>query len=219
MKVGGSLASDTVCLRALCNEIANVAEKTKVLVVPGGGEFADAVRAADARFGLKPQVSHRMAALGMDQYGLLLSELIPKGRVAFSLPVVEGLSSSGHAVVLLPSRLVFRARSLPSSWDVTSDSIAAYVARRLDVRKLVLVSDVDGVFSADPKVDAHAELMGEVSASGLLELSVRTSVDRCLPRMLLKYGLDGYVVNGRFPERVSQLLAGEKTVCTHILAK
>ncbi len=219
VKVGGSLASDPACLRALCNGLAKVAEKTKVLVVPGGGEFADAVREADARFALNPQVSHRMAVLGMDQYGLLLSELIPRRRVAFSLGVVEGLSSPGRTVVLLPSRLVFRARSLPSSWDVTSDSIAAYVARRLDASKLVLVTDVDGVFSANPKVDAHAELIGEVSALGLLGLGVRTSVDMMLPRMLLKFGLDCYVLNGHFPERISKVLSGEKTVCTHVLPK
>jgi hypothetical protein len=122
-------------------------------------------------------------------------------------------------VVLLPSRLVFRARSLEASWDVTSDSVAAYVAGRLGSNKLVLVTDVDGVFSGDPKVDAGAELMEEVPASGLLELGVRTSVDRFLPRLLLKLGLECFVVNGRFPERVARVLAGESTVCTRVIPK
>jgi aspartokinase-like uncharacterized kinase len=216
VKVGGSLAASAAVLRALCVELGKLGGRFRLLVVPGGGEFADAVRAADARFELSSQVSHKMAVLGMDQFGLMLSDLIPRSRVAFSLSVVEGLSGSGRLVVLLPSRLVFRARSLPASWDVTSDSIAAYVAGRLSVSRLVLVTDVDGVFSADPKVDLHAELVGEVSASGLLELGVRTSVDMFLPRMLLKFGLDCFVVNGCFPERVSQVLGGQKTVCTRI---
>lgn len=219
IKVGGSLASDPAILRALCTELAKTAERFRVLVVPGGGEFADVVRAADSRFSPSSQVSHKMAVLGMDQFGLLLSDLTPNSRVALSLSVVEGLSGSGRVVVLLPSRLVFRARSLPCSWDVTSDSIAAYVAGRLGVGKLVLVTDVDGVFGADPKVNSQADLLSEVSASGLLELSVKTSVDRFLPRLLVKFGLDCFVVNGRFPERVTKLLAGENTVCTHILAK
>jgi aspartokinase-like uncharacterized kinase len=46
-------------------------------VVPGGGEFADVVRCLDERFSLTCGVSHRMAILGMDQYGLLLSDLMP----------------------------------------------------------------------------------------------------------------------------------------------
>ena len=219
VKVGGSLAADSAVLRALCAELARAGGKCRLLVVPGGGEFADVVRASDSRFALSSQISHKMAVLSMDQFGLLLSDLIPKSHVAFSLGVVEGLSGSGRVVVLLPSRLVFRARSMVASWDVTSDSIAAYVAGRLDVGKLVLVTDVDGVFSGDPKVNAGAELLEEVSASGLLELDVRTSVDRFLPRVLLKFGLGCFVVNGRFPERVSQLLIGNSTVCTRIIPK
>jgi aspartokinase-like uncharacterized kinase len=219
VKVGGSLAADVAVLRTLCAELTNVAERFRLVVVPGGGEFADIVRTVDKRFGLGSRVSHRMAVLGMDQYGLVLSELIPKSRLAYSLGVVEGLSSSGRVVVLLPSRLVFRARSLEASWDATSDSIAAYVAARLGAEKLVLVTDVDGVFSADPKADMHAELLEEVSASALLQLGVRTSVDRFLPRLLLKFGLGCFVVNGRFPERVSRVLAGELTVCTCIKAE
>jgi len=219
IKVGGSLAVNPDVLRGLCVELSHVAERFRVVVVPGGGEFADVVRVADGRFGLGSRVSHRMAVLGMDQFGLLLSELIPGCRVASSLGVVGGLSGSGRVVVLLPSRLVFHARSLAASWDVTSDSIAAYVAGRLGAGKLVLVTDVDGVFSGDPKVDAGAELIAEMSASGLLELGVRTSVDRFLPRLLLKFGLGCFVVNGRFPERVARVLAGETTVCTRIVPR
>ena len=219
IKVGGSLAVDPPVLRALCVEFSRVAVGCRVVVVPGGGEFADVVRDVDARFGLGSWVSHRMAVLGMDQFGLLLSDLIPGCRVACSLGVVGGLAGSGRLVVLLPSKLVFRARSLVASWDVTSDSIAAYVAGRLGAGKLVLVTDVDGVFTGDPKVDAGAELVEELSASGLLEWGVRTSVDLVLPRVLLKFGLECFVVNGYFPERVAQVLAGKKTVGTHIIPK
>jgi aspartokinase-like uncharacterized kinase len=219
VKVGGSLAADAAVLRALCLELGKTGEHCRLAVVPGGGEFADVVRAMDSRFGLNAGVVHRMAVLGMDQYGLVLAGLVPRSRVAFSLGAIHGLSGSGRVVVLLPSRLVFRARSLKASWDVTSDSIAAYVAGRLDARKLVLVTDVDGVFTVDPKADAGAEFLKEISATGLLELGSRTSVDKFLPRMLLKYDLSCFVVNGRFSERVVKVLAGEETVCTRIVPR
>ena len=217
IKVGGSLASDSTVLRNLCAELSKVAERFRLVVVPGGGEFADVVRTVDSRFGLKPAVSHRMAVLGMDQFGLLLSQLIPGCRLACSLSVIRGLSSSGRVVVLLPSHLVFRARSLEASWDVTSDSIAAYVAGRLGVNKLVLATDVNGIFSSDPKKDANAELERVVSVSTLLQRGLRTSVDKYLPNLLLKFGLDCYVFNGLFPERVGHILANEDALCTHIV--
>jgi aspartokinase-like uncharacterized kinase len=40
-----------------------------------------------------------------------------------------------------------------------------------------------------------------------------------LPRLLLKFGLGCFVVNGRFPERVRQVLAGERVVCTRIVPR
>ena len=52
VKVGGGLARDAgdEALRALCTAIAEAAARHPLLVVPGGGEFADAVRAHDRRF-------------------------------------------------------------------------------------------------------------------------------------------------------------------------
>ncbi len=219
IKVGGSLAADAAGLRALCGELGKAGERFRLVVVPGGGEFADVVRTMDSRFVLDSRVTHRMAVLGMDQYGLLLSTLIPECRTALSLGTVPALSGSGHVVVLLPSRLVLRARSLDASWEVTSDSIAAYVAGRLKTQKLVLVTNVDGVFTSDPKIDANAALLKEMSASGMFGVNSRTSVDKSLPHMLLRYGLECSVVNGLFPERVTKVLAGEEAICTHISAK
>ena len=81
VKVGGSLAAYPEKLKALCAKLSEVSKKHKLIVVPGGGEFADTVRALDKRFNLSPAVSHRMAILGMDQYGFLLSHLLPDSCV------------------------------------------------------------------------------------------------------------------------------------------
>ena len=76
VKVGGSLGDDDA-LRAFCTALGELGERHPLLVVPGGAGFADAVRDADRRFGLSAEASHRMAILGMEQFGWLLSELIP----------------------------------------------------------------------------------------------------------------------------------------------
>src|SRR3954471_3479115 len=78
-KVGGGLgrgAGDDA-LRALCRALGELGERHPLLVVPGGAWFADAVREADRRFALPATTSHRMAVLGMEQFGWLLRELIP----------------------------------------------------------------------------------------------------------------------------------------------
>lgn len=206
-------------LRKLCKKLADFAEKYSLLVVPGGGEFADAVREVDRRYSLSPVAAHRMAILGMDQYGLLLSDLIPNSRIVQSLDEAAEVSQLKRVPILLPSKLMLREGVLKASWDVTSDSIAAYVASRLNAHRLLLVTDVDGVFTRDPKVDSDAKLVKEIRATELLKLESRTSVDRYLPKVLLEASLNCFVVNGRYPKRIRNLLADKPTNCTLIVAK
>jgi aspartokinase-like uncharacterized kinase len=120
VKVGGGIGDD-----ALPGVCAALSHRRSLLVVPGGGRFADAVREADRRHGLHAHTSHRMAILAMEQFGWLLSDLI------VGVPV------------LLPAGLPLD--ELPASWAVTSDSIAAWVAHRVGADRLVLVKAGPGV--------------------------------------------------------------------------
>jgi aspartokinase-like uncharacterized kinase len=213
IKVGGSLAENPAELRALCNMISELAKKYELIVVPGGGRFADVVRDFDLRFALPKAMSHRMAILAMDQYGLLLSNFIPNSCKIYTLEEAEQ-RSQGKVQVFLPSQFMLKEDPLENSWDVTSDSIAAYVASRLGAAKVLLVTDVDGIFTEDPKKHADAKLIRILSAAQLLALGRRTSVDRFLPKLLLKADVICYVVNGNHPERVEAILAGQHTTGT-----
>ena len=106
---------------------------------PAARGFADAVRDADRRFGLQAETAHRMAILGMEQFGWLLSDLIPGAERCTDLTH----AGAGRTRVLLPAGLSLD--ELPASWDVTSDSIAAWVAREAGAERLVLVKAADGL--------------------------------------------------------------------------
>jgi len=215
LKVGGSLAEYPVSLRKLCRRLAFFAKDHKILVVPGGGKFADLVRDFDKTYGLSSKAAHKTAILAMDQFGLFLSDITPNSYVSYSLGKVKNCRS-GQLPIFLPSRFIFRKDPLEHSWDVTSDSIAAYVAGVLQAEKLILVTDVDGVFTEDPKKDLDAKLIADMSANQLLSGNKRTSVDRTLPKILLKTKLNCYVVNGKHPKRIRAVLENEKSVYTHV---
>jgi len=215
LKIGGSLAEYPASLRKLCKELASVAKDHKILIVPGGGRFADTVRDFDKAYGLSNTIAHKMAILAMDQFGLFLSDITPNSCVSYSLEKVKN-SPSGTLPIFLPSRFIFHKDPLESSWDVTSDSIAAYIAGIVHAKKLVLVTDVDGIFTENPKKSLDAKLIAEVSAKRLLSWNKRTSVDRTLREILLKTELDCYVVNGKHPRRIKAVLEEQKSVCTHI---
>jgi 5-(aminomethyl)-3-furanmethanol phosphate kinase len=213
VKVGGSLAADPQKLKTLCTQLEELAKKYPLIIVPGGGEFADCVRSLDKRFSLSAKATHRMAILGMDQYGLLLADLVAGSYVVDSLETASK-TVLGRLTVFLPSKLMLSEDRLENSWDVTSDSITVYIADRLGADKVLLVTDVDGVFTSDPKTHPDAKLLPEVAVRDLLALNQKTSIDRYLPKILEKTGLECVVVNGLFPERLESILAGKNAICT-----
>ncbi len=217
MKIGGSLAEMPKELRALCVVIRGLAAKHSFVIVPGGGRFADAVREYDSKFRLPPSVAHKLAIMGMDQYGILLSQLIPDAQTFEKISGIQEVLDNGKVPVLLPYKQIKHDKILEESWDVTSDSIAAKVASQLHAKKLILVTDVDGIFEADPKEYRRAKLMPKISIGTLMQTRERTSVDIFLPRFLSKNPIDCYVVNGMYPSRIADLLSNREAVSTQIV--
>jgi 5-(aminomethyl)-3-furanmethanol phosphate kinase len=216
VKIGGSLVAYPEKLKSLCTKLSELSKNHSLILLPGGGEFADVTRNLDEKFSLSCRVSHQMAILGMDQNGLLLSQLTPQSVTVTKLCEIRRVLDSSHLPIFLPSTLFFKEDPLENSWDVTSDSIATYLASRLHTSKVLLVTDVDGVYTDNPKTTPGAELIKRISASQLMAKNKRTSVDRALPTLLLKASIDCFVVNGLFPERIAAILDGRETICTVI---
>ena len=144
VKVGGGLLGTPGALEETAGVVTALARRRPVVVVPGGGPLADGVRRLDEVVGLSGDAAHWMAILAMDQYGHLLAERI-EGAVLVEEPGgVAGAVATGRAAVLAPYRWMRSADVLPHSWDVTSDSVAAFVAGALDASYLVLVKPADG---------------------------------------------------------------------------
>jgi 5-(aminomethyl)-3-furanmethanol phosphate kinase len=218
LKVGGSLAAEPEKLRSLMKILDELSKTKPLVVVPGGGEFADTVRKLDKQYSLDRQVSHCMAILAMDQYGLLLSDLAANCVIVRSFDEATTASNSGKLPIFLPSQVMFQEDPLENSWEVTSDSIALYIAHKLQAEEVLLVTDVDGIYTANPKTENSATLIKEISPQEFL-LKTRTAVDTALPLLLKKWHITCYVVNGFYPERVKALLEGKAAVASLISEK
>jgi len=158
VKVGGGLSATPGALELVGRALAETGRRHRLLIVPGGGPFADAVRAFDRREGLSADAAHWMAILAMDQYAYVLVERIP-GAVLVEDPGAIGGALPGTGVaVLAPSRWLRAADVLPHDWAATSDSAAAYVAGALDAERLVLIKP-GNVGSATDVVDPHFALV------------------------------------------------------------
>jgi aspartokinase-like uncharacterized kinase len=166
VKLGGSL-HDAPALRARLAEIATVPGPPRI-IVPGGGPFADSVRSLQPQLGVDDLAAHRMAILAMQQYGVALQALEPR----LGLAQTEAELRHARAAIWLPWQMVGLEPAIEASWDVTSDSLAAWLATRLGADVLVLVKSApvpDGEAAAadlassglvDPAFPAYADSFG-----------------------------------------------------------
>lgn len=137
VKLGGSLADD-VLLTAWLNTLARCGGG-RVIVVPGGGAFADTVREAQQSWGFDDVTAHRMALLAMEQYGLMLAGLCPSLTPTRSRDEIYDVLRHAGIAVWLPTAMTDDCEDIPQNWSITSDTLSAWLARRLSAERLVLV--------------------------------------------------------------------------------
>lgn len=140
VKLGGSFAftkhlGDWIEALAAC--------AGRVVVVPGGGPFADAVRSAQSRMGFDDKAAHHMAVLAMEQYGRALVSLNSLLSTADSVDAIRRDLANGRVPVWMPARMVLGATDIAQSWDATSDSLAAWLVGRIGADRLFLIKHVE----------------------------------------------------------------------------
>lgn len=149
-----------------------------ILVVPGGGPFAETVRELSRRIELGADTAHWMAILGMEQYAHALASRIAAAKLVEGAGEIAAALAEGRVPVLAPFRWLRAVDPLPHSWDVTSDSIAVWIAGAVGARQLVLIKPcageparlVDAFFqhALTPGIEHHVLAVDDVAELGLL---------------------------------------------------
>jgi aspartokinase-like uncharacterized kinase len=137
VKIGGSLASDPLLPQWL--DLLAQLGGGRVTLVCGGGGFADEVRRAQAHWQFDDLAAHNMAVLAMAQTAHLAHGLNPALQLAASETEIRRVLHGGHTAVWLPLEMMRTQSNAQTNWDVTSDSIAVELARKLNAERLVVV--------------------------------------------------------------------------------
>lgn len=157
VKVGGSLLRWPDLPAALRSWLSHQSPAVHVLVA-GGGEFADAIRLADATHGLGEEAAHWLCVDALSLTARLLSLLVNAEVVSRAADV----PASAPAVCVFDPGPFLRAveplldlTPLPPSWAATSDSIAARIAEYLAADELVLLKSCLPAAATTPYVDDY----------------------------------------------------------------
>jgi len=202
IKIGGSLIKSARKLVSAIYEYA-LNEGERILIVPGGGMFADTVRIASNTYRISDEATHWMAVLAMDQYAHYLSDGTPARLITEidSIPI-------GASILLTYDLLKRSDAEIEHTWDATSDTIAGWIASKIGAA-FIKATDVDGIFR-------DGMLLHEIAAKELIKMG-GTCVDPELPKLLLLKSLDCLVVNGKDPNYVIDAIRGVRggTVIRH----
>jgi dihydroneopterin aldolase len=211
IKVGGSVCYGPE-LKALAPQWAALARQYRLLFMAGGGLFADQVRMIDEAFDLSDSAAHWMAIAAMDQCGYLLADCLPGVEAVHDLDKALSMFASGSSAVLIPSSLLRQYNPLPHRWEVTSDSLAAWLTGFAGIKPLILLKDVPGVYQTDSSI-TPSPLLEEVTRDQLSRYEV---VDAYFPKALPNH-IECWILDGRQPDRLATLLETGKTAGTRIL--
>jgi 5-(aminomethyl)-3-furanmethanol phosphate kinase len=138
VKLGGSLSQSDTLIQCLNNIEKNYQDKT-VVIVPGGGAFADQVRMAQRRWQFDDKTAHKMAILAMQQMALLIKGLKSDFSIAHSVTDIRQQLQQKKIVIWSPDIVELDNAAIQASWDITSDSLAAWLAKVLSASELILV--------------------------------------------------------------------------------
>lgn len=192
VKVGGSFFKAPERLASVCDALSSLSGP--VAIVAGGGVYADSVRAAQRDLGFGDVTAHRMAIATMDLNGFVLCERLANGVAVSDASGFRSVFDRGRVGVWLPYAECRDDAELEASWDVTSDSIAGWLATRLGARGLLVVKSCE----VDP-----AWPLGELVSRGVVDAHFPKIVNQCgLRWRVLGLGSD------RCAARVSEEIGG-----------
>ncbi len=188
VKLGGSLAGsrDLIAWMAALDRFGG-----PLILVPGGGPFADTVRAAQAKMRFDDEAAHHMALLAMEQYGIALARLWPRLSCVATPAAIRRAVRLNQAAYWAPAAMALGS-ALPKSWEVTSDTLSAWLAAEIRAKKLLLIKSAD---------------VGSKLHIGAADLVNSGTVDPLFPKFAAASGADVFIAGPGWLASAGTLLA------------
>lgn len=256
LKLGGSvitvknkpLTPNMPAIRRLANEIAE-SRASPLIIVHGGGSYGHPVAAEyGIASGLREKgqmigfskTHNAMISLNMLVIEALLDEGLPAISIAPSSFVVtrRGRIESLHIDVLEQS---IRLGFIPVLYGDTvldydmgftilsGDQIISRLAIELDAERIIVGVDVDGLYTADPKIDGNAQLITHITLKDMERIRGGLGKSKCTDvtggmmgkifelTMPIMNGVETLILNASKPGNVRKALKGEDVVGTRIV--
>lgn len=207
-KIGGKILENRQHLTATVSQLTSLYERNilnKVIIIAGGGSYANLIRLLDQKIHIGDDLSHWMAIYSMDLNGKKISRYFPRVKRTKSLEEIE--KANRILTVFLPYTYLHQYDPLPHSWDITSDSITLFLAYKLKLNECYLIKNVDGIYNLKEEIikSLTSEEFLRFKTSGRIanlkskESPLKSSkpIDSYLPKLINKYRINCVILSGR----------------------
>jgi aspartokinase-like uncharacterized kinase len=224
-KIGGTILEDFKNLYSTMTQFSQLVEKDvilKIIIIPGGGSFANFIRKVYSELKFTDELAHWMSIISMNYNGIELGKKFPKLEI---FEDCDKLKEIGKCFcIFLPYQFLKKNDKLPHSWDVTSDSITLFLAKRLGLNECFLIKDIDGILNEKNRVirEISASEFRKMKESGKFlklkssddELKSRSRpIDPYMLTLIEKWKISCVILNGTFEnQRITDFFDESKSL-------
>lgn len=211
ISVGGSVIAQGLSpdgFSQYADVIREIAEKNKVFVVVGGGSAARDYIGVARALGASEAVCD---SIGIDITRLNARLLIAAlGKDAYPRPPTSYAEAD---LAASPGRIVVMGGLSPGQ---TTDAVSAILAEFVNADLLVNATAVNGVYTADPRIDPNATKLDKITPTELVQIVVNTEmragskspIDPLAAKIIERSGIKTLVIDGRDPQNVKDAVEG-----------
>jgi aspartokinase-like uncharacterized kinase len=172
VKIGGSVLENPSTISSTISQLNKLLYKQKrfknIIIIPGGGSLANFIRYIDKKLDIGDDLAHWEAILSMDKNADILhrqfSSTILLEHISNLNDRVKKRAGNPQLIVFKPFHFLYEDDTLAHSWNITSDSIAVYIAFKLGLKECYLIKDIDGI------IDKEGNVIPEVTVEELRAL-------------------------------------------------
>jgi aspartokinase-like uncharacterized kinase len=206
-KIGGKILEDYKNLECTISQLKKLYDDNtlqKIIIIPGGGSYANFIRSIDKKFVIGDNLAHWMAIFSMDYNGKDLNRKFTDFECIDDFEKIQ--RAKRIFCIFLPYNYLKKKDELPHSWDVTSDSITIYIANKLNLNKCYLIKEVEGIYNKNNEVIKEISTIqyrelkksGSLAEIGLNQEILKKSkpIDSYLITLIDKYKISCILLNG-----------------------
>lgn len=159
-KIGGKILENTANINSTITQLIQLKKQKifqKIIIVTGGGFVANFVRKVYNELEITEELAHWMGIISMCYNGIELGKKFSNLKIIEDFEALERLEK--NITIFLPFKYLKEKDKLPHSWDVTSDSIALFMAKELGLDKCFLIKDIEGI------LDKQNQVIKEISVN------------------------------------------------------